>query len=194
MTARTPAPRSTRPTAKAGPAPRARTASSAKADTRAAPAAPVSTDLYDQPGHLIRRAQQIAVSMFHLEMGSEVTPIQYALLRMLQERPGIDQVTLARLVALDNSTTAATAARLEAKGWITREPSATDRRQRMLRLTREGGRLLDRLVPAVHTLQDSLLAPLSDAERRRFMALLRKFVRLHNEQSRAPLQLDGGQD
>src|SRR5256885_11443528 len=45
----------------------------------------------------------------------------------------IDQVTLARLVALDNSTTADIAARLEAKGWVLRE--ILPRRQRRLTLT-----------------------------------------------------------
>ena len=54
-------------------------------------------------------------------LGRDVTPVQYAILRMLQERPGIDQVTLAGEVALDNSTTADICARLEAKGWILRE-------------------------------------------------------------------------
>ena len=87
-------------------------------------------DLYDQPGHLIRRAQQIAVSMFHEVMGTQVTPTQYAVLRMLQEAPGIDQLTLAGLVALDTSTTAEMCVRLEAKGWIHREVMA--RRQRRL--------------------------------------------------------------
>ena len=77
---------------------------------------PLSIDLYDQPGHLIRRAQQIAAQLFRDVLGPDVTPVQYAILRMLQEKPGIDQVTLARLVALDNSTTADIAARLEANG------------------------------------------------------------------------------
>ncbi len=39
---------------------------------------------YEQPGHLVRRAQQIAMSMFFDAVGREVTPVQYANLRMLQ--------------------------------------------------------------------------------------------------------------
>ncbi len=57
------------------------------------------TEVYDEPGHLIRRAQQIAVSMFHSIMGNGVTPVQYCVLRVLRDHPGIDQVTLARLCA-----------------------------------------------------------------------------------------------
>ena len=45
-------------------------------------------DLYDEPGHLIRRAHQIAVAMFYEKLGRDVTPVQYAVLRMLYECPG----------------------------------------------------------------------------------------------------------
>lgn len=150
------------------------------------PADALDRDLYDQPGHLIRRAQQIAVSMFLDAVGRDVTPVQYAVLRMLQERPGIDQVTLAREVALDTSTTADLAARLEAKGWVERR--LLPRRQRSLVLTAEGQAVLARLIPGIQQLNDSILEPLSPEERQQFMALLRKFVRMNNAQSRAPLQ------
>ncbi len=149
-------------------------------------------DLYDQPGHLIRRAQQIAVSMFHEVMGSRVTPTQYAVLRMLQEAPGIDQLTLAGLVALDTSTTADMCVRLESKGWIRRELMA--RRQRSLSLTPEGEAVLATLVPAVHELRDRMLDPLTPQERGELARLLKKFVHLNNGQSRAPLQSPKGTD
>ncbi|MCP2775259.1 MarR family transcriptional regulator, partial [Salmonella enterica subsp. enterica serovar Typhimurium] len=76
-----------------------------------------------------------------------VTPIQYAILRTLQETPGIDQVTLAEKIALDTSTTADIAARLETKGWILRE--VLPRRQRSLSLTPEGEDVLAELLPGV---------------------------------------------
>ena len=142
-------------------------------------------DLYDQPGHLIRRAQQIAVSMFLDAVGRDVTPVQYAVLRMLQERPGIDQVTLAREVALDTSTTADIAARLESKGWVERR--LLPRRQRSLVLTDEGQALLARLMPGIRQLNDHILDALAPDERQQFVALLRKFVHVNNTQSRAPL-------
>lgn len=145
----------------------------------------LALDLYDQPGHLIRRAQQIAVSMFAEALGRDVTPVQYAVLRMLQERPGIDQVTLAALVALDTSTTADIAARLEAKGWIVRE--VLPRRQRRLALTADGEAVLARLVPGLHTMNQAMLAHLAPDERAEFMRLLAKFVAMNNDQSRAPL-------
>jgi DNA-binding MarR family transcriptional regulator len=115
-----------------------------------------------------------------------VTPIQYAVLRMLQEKPGLDQVTLAQEVALDTSTAAEIAARLETKGWITRE--VLPRRQRRLLLTAEGEAVLARTVPGVRRMQQVLLSKLDAAESQEFMRLLRKFVHLGNEHSRAPLR------
>lgn len=149
----------------------------------------VSMDLYDQPGHLIRRANQIAVGMFNDLLGPDVTPIQYAILRMVQERPRIDQVSLARLIALDTSTTALAAARLETKGLIFRTGSDTDRRQLELSLTRAGDRLLESLIGGVHRLRAQLLGAMEPGEQEIFLRLLRKFVHLNNEQSRAPLRL-----
>lgn len=147
---------------------------------------PLSIDLYDQPGHLIRRAQQIAVSMFHETVGRDLTPIQYAILRMLQETPGLDQVTLAQRVALDTSTAADIAARLEAKGWIVRE--VLPRRQRRLVLTAEGEAVLAKSVAGMRELNQRMLESLAPAEQQEFLRLLRKFVHLNNEQSRAPLR------
>jgi DNA-binding MarR family transcriptional regulator len=143
---------------------------------------PTTIELYDEPGHLIRRAQQIAVSKFHDVHGRHVTPIQYAILRTLHETPGIDQVTLAQLIALDTSTTADIAARLETKGWILRE--VMPRRQRRLSLTPAGEEVLLELKPGVDILYSGMMSSLEPAEQKEFMRLLRKFVHLHDRQSK----------
>ncbi|MCA3237392.1 MAG: MarR family winged helix-turn-helix transcriptional regulator [Curvibacter sp.] len=142
---------------------------------------PRATKLHDEPGHLIRRAQQIAVSKFHEVHGRHITPIQYAILRTLQQSPGIDQVTLADLIALDTSTTADIAARLETKGWILRE--VLPRRQRRLSLTAEGEEVLAELLPGVGHHYDGMMSSLEPDEQREFLRLLRKFVHLHDSQS-----------
>lgn len=144
-------------------------------------------DLHEHPGHLLRRAQQISVSIFHDEIGGELTPVQYALLRTLAARPGIDQVTLAGLVAIDTSTGASVCARLEEKGLLERKVIPHNRRQRALTITPEGAALLRRLDAAVHRLRERLLAPLAAREQAQFMRLLNKLVLENNDQSRAPL-------
>lgn len=173
-------------------APTVPTTSPSTAPTAPAPRGDsVAEDLYEQPGHLIRRAHQIAVAAYGDCVSRDITPLQYAILRRVHESPGTDQVTLARLIGLDNSTTALTAARLEAKGLLSRETVATDRRQRCLQLTAAGEAVVTGLVPQVHRMRERLLAPLDAAERETFMALLRKFVQLNNEQSPAPLRRPG---
>ncbi|MCR1767090.1 MarR family transcriptional regulator [Burkholderia glumae] len=147
---------------------------------------PLPPDLYEEPGHLIRRAHQIAVAMFYEKLGRDVTPVQYAVLRMLDECPGLDQVTLAQKVALDTSTTADIAARLESKGWIVRE--LLPRRQRRLLLTPAGKALIATLMPLVRDLKNTLFEEMEEEDARDLMRLLSKFVHLNNEQSRAPLK------
>ena len=137
--------------------------------------------LTDQAGHLIRRAHQLAVALFHENLGRDVTPVQYAVLRALEARPGIDQVTLAAEIALDTSTTAETAVRLERKGWIVRELLA--RRQRALYLTPEGQTLLASLRASMVTMQATLMHMLEPGEQQELMRLLRKLLA-----SAAPVQ------
>lgn len=140
--------------------------------------------LQAEPGHLIRRAHQLAVSVFHDTHGRQVTPVQYAVLRALQDAPGIDQVTLADKVALDTSTTADIATRLETKGWIVRE--LLPRRQRALRLTAEGEAVLADMLPRVRPMYSRLLDGLEPEERDEFLRLLGKFVHLNQGLSAAP--------
>jgi DNA-binding MarR family transcriptional regulator len=92
-------------------------------------------------------------------------------------------VTLADKVALDTSTTADIATRLETKGWIVRE--LLPRRQRSLRLTAEGEAVLADMLPRVEPMYRALLAPMEAAEQAEFLRLLRKFVQL-NEATPTP--------
>lgn len=148
----------------------------------------LSNNVYDQPGHLIRRAQQIAVSMFYSTVGYKVTPVQYGVLRILQDYPGIDQVTLARLCALDTSTAANLAARLEQSGFVKRMVPANSKRFRVLRITPQGAALLRKLLPSGRLLSRRLLQALDKKEQKIFLRLLKKFVHLNNGESRAPLE------
>ena len=100
--------------------------------------------------------------------------------------PGIDQISLANLVALDRSNTGDVVARLEEKGLLHRSSGATDRRTKRLNLTESGLALVDAMTPDVENAQNRILAPLSEDERKTFMALLDKLVDINNPLSRAP--------
>ncbi len=148
---------------------------------------PALTDLYVQPGHLLRRAQQISASIFHDELEALVTPVQYAILRILAEHPGIDQVSLAGLVAIDTSTAASVAIRLEEKKLLIRYLDPNNRRQRALFLSDAGKALLQQTRPGIARLHDRLFEGFTADEEATFMALLQKLVHINNSQSRAPL-------
>src|SRR5258708_17582135 len=58
-------------------------------------------ELYQRPGFLIRRAQQIAVSLFLEETGElGITNTQYGILTVLKDRPGLDQISLAKALEI----------------------------------------------------------------------------------------------
>lgn len=145
--------------------------------------------LYDLPGHLIRRMHQIAVSAFTAEAsaaGFDLTPVQFAALSVLRENPGVDQATLAGVIAYDRVTIGGVIARLEARGYLERVVSETDRRARTLRLTDSGAAMLVSIHDAVLRAQDVMLQGLTREERTSFLELLRKTTDAGNELSRAP--------
>ena len=150
-------------------------------------------DLYRRPGFMIRRAHQIAVSLFLDETGAlGITNRQYGILFALKHRPGIDQISIARLLGLDRSTTGMVIRKLEQAGLIGRATGARDRRRASLTLTRAGERLLDRLAVPAQRAQARVLAAFTPAERAQFLALLDKFIARFNGTTRVPLEERGG--
>ena len=145
-------------------------------------------DLYRRPGFMIRRAHQIAVSLFLDETGDlGITNRQYGILFALRHRPGIDQISVARLLGLDRSTTGMVIKTLEKAGLIGRAVGARDRRRASLTLTRAGERMLERLAEPAQRAQTRVLSAFAPAERAQFLALLDKFIARFNEETRVPL-------
>jgi DNA-binding MarR family transcriptional regulator len=148
-------------------------------------------DAHDMPGHLARRFQQIAVAVFLAEVeeaGYDFTPVQYAALAAIGTNDGIDQVTLAGLIAYDRTTITGVVDRLVQKGLVERRESSRDRRARELRITETGERTLRGITPAVETAQQIMLRGLTEKEAKDFMRLLQKVIAAGNELSRAPLR------
>lgn len=148
-------------------------------------------ELNTLPGYLIRRLHQAAVSIFIETMsatGHDLTPVQYAALAATRRYPGLDQATLAGLIAHDRATIGGVVDRLAGKGLIERTVSPRDRRARELRLTPEGAALLSRLEPHIRAIQDDILSGLDPEERKAFVPLLRKAADRVNDRSRAPLK------
>jgi DNA-binding MarR family transcriptional regulator len=144
-------------------------------------------ELYRRPGFLIRRAHQTAVSIFLEETGAlGITNRQYGILLVLKHRPGIDQITVAKLLGLDRSTTGMVLATLEKAGFIGRVVGARDRRTRSLQLTTAGERMLRQLAAPARRAQARVLSAFTSTERETFLDLLEKFARTFNASSRVP--------
>src|SRR5689334_4439587 len=136
-------------------------------------------DNNDMPGHLARRFQQIAVAVFLAEVegvGFDLTPVQYAALAAIRVNPGVDQVTLAGLIAYDRTTITGVVDRLVQKGLAVRQASSRDRRARELQITDAGRRTLRAITPAVEAAQRTLLRGLTEREAEELMRLLRKAI------------------
>jgi DNA-binding MarR family transcriptional regulator len=139
-----------------------------------------SFDFKRAPGHLIRRAHQLAYAAFMEETQAfAVTPIQFAILNALIDTPGEDQVTLAGRVAFDAATSGSVVGRLVARGWIRREADAKDRRRKLLWVTAEGEKAVQQMKRAVAKVQTRILAPLEAKEREQLLGLLGKLVSGH---------------
>ena len=141
-----------------------------------------SFDFGAAPGHLIRRAQQLAVAIFMEETaGFDATPVQFAILNALIDDPGEDQVTLSGRVAFDPATFGSVSGRLEAKGWVTRKADERDRRRKLLWVTAEGQRVALGMKRAAARAQQRIVGPLLQEERAQLAHLLAKLVAGHEK-------------
>ena len=136
-----------------------------------------SFDFEHSPGYLIRRAHQRSVAIFMEETSDfDITPVQFSILNALIDQPGEDPITLAGRVAFDAATSGSVIGRLEAKGWIRREPDAGDKRRKLLWVTPEGERAVQQMKRAVRKVQARIVERLDAQEHQQLIALLRKLV------------------
>jgi DNA-binding MarR family transcriptional regulator len=134
-------------------------------------------EMHELPGHLIRRAHQISGALFAANLsGYDLTSVQYAAMVAVACNPAIDATRLSELIAFDRATLGGVLDRLEAKGLLIRSASRQDRRIKTVTLTSAGEALLAEVEAKVLKAQADMLEPLDPEERRRFIALLKKFV------------------
>lgn len=150
----------------------------------------MTLEIHGMAGHLIRRLNQISVSVFQDRMkaeGFELTQVQYAAMAALKDNPGIDQATLAGLIAYDRATMGGVLDRLVARAWVDRRVSARDRRARELHLTAAGRQLLAAVSPIVREIQGDIVDGLDATEQVEFLRLAAKLAAAGNARSRVPL-------
>lgn len=125
------------------------------------------------PSHLLRRAEQFAADLFaRAELHDGVTLRQTVLLAAIAEAEGASQSDLVRTTGVDRSTLAEMMARMEGRGLIARAAADDDGRAKSVRLTAEGRRRLEAVLPAIRQVDRNLLAALPASRRTAFQAIL----------------------
>lgn len=136
--------------------------------------APPVLTLHTTPGHLLRRAQQVHAALWSEEVEGLLSSPQYAVLNALvSSQIGLDQTMVGQLASLDKSNLTAVIDRLVARGAVVRQQHPVDGRRRVLTISEPARAALDQLNPAVRRVQDRLLAPLDELDRRRFLRGMR---------------------
>jgi DNA-binding MarR family transcriptional regulator len=145
------------------------------------------TRLSDRPGHLVRRLHQIHVAMFLEECAAySLTPVQYAVMTVLAQDPGLDQISIASAAAIDRTNVADVLSRLEQRGIVARRVSPADRRMKLAVLTDRGARITRDMEASMQRAQDRFLEPLSPDRRAALMDTMAELVEANNSFSRAP--------
>lgn len=133
--------------------------------------------LFDTPGHLLRRCQQRSQDLFRKELGAfGLTQQQTAVLITLANCSGVSIQDLADLSGSDRNTLSAVTGRLISRGLIARRRSRRDARAYELRITAAGLQLLRSMEPGIARVQQQILAPLPAAEREQFVAMIRRIA------------------
>ncbi|SCF19960.1 MarR family winged helix-turn-helix transcriptional regulator [Micromonospora mirobrigensis] len=105
----------------------------------------------------------------------------YRLLAALHEHGPASQADLGRRCGIDRSDVVAALNELAARDLVRRTPDPDDRRRNVVTLTEPGRRELDRLTTTLDQIQDTLLAPLTPADRTELTRLLTALLDHHRQ-------------
>ncbi|MEF3045886.1 MarR family winged helix-turn-helix transcriptional regulator [Pseudotabrizicola sp. L79] len=131
--------------------------------------------LDEQIGFILRRATQRHLALFS-EAIPVVTTTQFAVLARLQELGPMSQNHLGRETAMDAATIKGVVGRLAKLGFVETSHDPNDRRRVIVALTPAGHQVYAQMVDQALAVSDQTLAPLTEQERARLLALLSKLV------------------
>jgi DNA-binding MarR family transcriptional regulator len=127
--------------------------------------------LQEQIGFILRRAHQRHVAIFASRI-SDFTPPQFAALARLRDIGETSQNQLGTMIAMDAATVKGVIDRLKVRGLVELGKHDADKRRLMVRLTAEGRRVVDDLIPRAAEITAETLSPLSARETATLIKLL----------------------
>ena len=139
-------------------------------------AVPVVRDLL---GFQLRRAHMLFAGHWQRSFRDQpvrVTPMQGGMLLSIEQRPGLTQAALARLMDVEGPTLMQALDRLEQGGLVERIRHVQDRRSYTLHLTPAGQQAVAQVKQYVPHREAELLTDLTDDERAVLLDLLKRVV------------------
>jgi DNA-binding MarR family transcriptional regulator len=130
--------------------------------------------LDEQVGFILRQVSQRHSSIFARDIGTNLTPTQWAAVSKLAETGPCSQNQLGRFTAMDVATIKGVIDRLTARGLTETSSDPEDGRRLLVSLTRAGQQLAEKVAPNALAVTRETLAPLDAKERETLMALLGK--------------------
>lgn len=133
-----------------------------------------SYELDGQVGFILRQVSQRHAAIFFNQIGANLTPTQWAAMSKLAETGPCSQNHLGRLTAMDVATIKGVIDRLTARGLTETARDPRDGRRLLVKLTRSGQSMVEKLAPNAFRISEATLAPLTAKEREAFLGLLAK--------------------
>src|ERR1700751_3527478 len=116
--------------------------------------------LDEQIGFILRQVWQRHSAIFARDIGTNLTPTQWAALSQLAVTGPCSQNLLGRLTAMDVLTIKAVIERVTARGPTETSPDPEDGRRLLVSLTRSGQQMAERAAPNALAISKETLAPL----------------------------------
>lgn len=108
------------------------------------------------------------------EAGIPLSKLQFIFLRIIELNKQQPQSSLAELTGRDKTTFTRNINTLERKGLVTRKPSPTDKRNKLVNITPLGSEYIQKSKPIIQSIISELEEDISDSERQNFKQTLNK--------------------
>ena len=136
------------------------------------------------PVQLGRRFSQVLMSATSEVTADHLGRNEMGLLVAISQVPGLDQKSLATLMAFDATSVGQAIDALEGKGFVRRIGSLTDRRVKNVETTEDGAAFVSRMRPKVLAAQRKALACLSEVERQTLLDLMVRVIEANPQHDR----------
>lgn len=127
-------------------------------------------------GYQLAQASIVTNGAFSHEAGKpmELGQVEFTLLYLIKQNTSVTASRLARALAVSMPAITVWMAKLELRGLVSRERSATDRRSQHFEVTTEGAALVERAMKALLEAEARAFGHLSAAEQAMLLELLHK--------------------